>query len=37
MEVASILSEMPGVDLLILVFLLRIYFDKMRDFYEIGE
>jgi hypothetical protein len=31
------LSESPVVDLLFLVFLLRINFDKMRHFYEFGE
>ena len=31
------LSELPLVDLLFLVFLLRINFDKMRHFYEFGE
>jgi len=32
-----ILSEMPVVHLLFLVFLLRIYFDNMRHFCEFCE
>jgi hypothetical protein len=34
---ALILSESRVVDLLFLVFLLRINFDKMRHFYAFGE